>query len=157
METAQTTPDWRHEARTLILAGMGHREAARKLGLPEDRVTKWAYRAGLAKDRERAVSAIASTNVHKTTAGEVLQDELMFKGGDSRLLAARIGHESLTVISKYKRQKLLAALPAANEAGSLLQKGNVPGWEQRQQAGSGINLLVHGTAQVLISGQQATE
>lgn len=71
-------------------------------------------------------------------AHEVITDELQSKGSDSRLLAARIGHAALSEVSGYKRQKLLAALPAANEAGSLLQKANVPCWERQQDRAAGV-------------------
>lgn len=67
--------DWKDEARTLISAGLGVRETARQLGLPEDRVKKWCSRTGLLKKISEAriiVSAVRSPNV--PSAEKVMQE-----------------------------------------------------------------------------------
>lgn len=154
---AQTPTDWRHEARTLIAAGYGQRETARKLGIPEDRLRKWASRAGIRTSPQPIVTTLprmlkASPNV---TAASVIQGDAERLGPKARHLAARIGHASLTEIAGYKHQKLLAALPAANKAGSLMVKGNVPGWEREREAGAtvgAINIALFGLAPPTESG-----
>lgn len=132
---AETVIDWRHEARTLILAGMGHREAARHLGIPEERVKKWATRAGIAKARAQAVVTInSSPGVPKTTAGDVLHAELTSLGADGRLYAARVGVGVLrhhAGVLEADPEAVSARIDEAVGATRLLQNGNVPGWERQ--------------------------
>lgn len=150
MADTQTVPDWRHEARTLILAGMGHRETARKLGLPEDRVIQWAYRAGLAKDRERAVSTLVSSSVIKgASAGQILADTAREDAHATRLAfirRARVVVESAAVRAEADPEKALAEAPLLASEATTLQRANAPGFErqQEQQAQQVVNIALLG-------------
>ena len=89
--------DWRNEARTLIATGLGVRETARQLGLPEDRVKKWASRSGIVNEVKQArqvVASVLSPNV--PTAAEVLAN----LGPDSKRLGAIVLNRSLRRFSE---------------------------------------------------------
>ncbi len=164
-------PDWRHEARTLLAAGYGQRESARKLGVPEDRLRKWASREGITSTMKATLAKMSPVVSPRepqpgkmspavTTAAEIIQGDAERLGPNARHIAARIGHKALSQVERgmdVDPEAGLVQLDSALTAGKLMQTANVPGWERQQQASTGINLLVAGNAQVLVQGPVAPD
>ena len=120
---------------------------------------EWANREGI-RTSQAVVTNRTKPVTTVTTAAQILTDEADANGGEARIFASRLGRRVLqhhAEVAAVHPEAASARIDEAVGAGRLLQMANVQHWEQKSQAGSGINLLVHGTAQVLIQGQSAAE
>lgn len=148
---ATAIPDWRHEARTLISAGFGVRETARKLGQDEDKVKQWAWRNGIVASLKAARAEIVTKLPSVTTAASVLADEIANNGATSRLAVSQIGARTLPYVADLALESPEMALALADQVASTVasqQRANVPGYERSESRGGSavVNIALLGTS-----------
>lgn len=132
-------PDWRDEARTLLAAGFGQAESARKLGVPIERLKKWAQRAGIRTlvPKLSPVPAPALKRVPNVpTAAQILADTTVDDSKETRI--AYIRRARITALAALDRaeqdaEKALQESPLLLADAKLLQAANAPGFERQDR------------------------
>lgn len=140
MAMPEAPTDWRHEARTLLAAGYGQNEAARKLGVPPERLKKWAQRSGINKSIQATLARVSPMMSPRDTAklspivpaATVMADDAERLGPEARHVASRIAYKSLLHVENTvdaDPELGLVQLDSALTAGKLLRTANARGWE----------------------------
>ena len=143
------TPVSKEEVRLLAIQ-IGVREAARRLGLNEDRVCKWSERGkwfstpNQIKSKQATVSTVSK-------AGDVLLDELTANGNETKLKLSRYAKKQAEhLATKGKLKDHLAFKNIASGAGSL------HGWDESKQGNSfTLNVLNVGSFGVTVGDTDA--
>lgn len=130
MSAAPTlTRDWREQVRTLVAAGMSVRQAARELGLPVDRVRKFAERAKLCQTVTVAMSPMSPA---VPTAAEILSKQ----GPDTRVKLSIAANKKATHLSEQDPPKIDSTeLLQTAKASSVIYN-----WAQPSAAGPLVTL-----------------
>ena len=144
METTQTVTDWRHEARTLLAAGYGQRESARLLGIPEERLKKWAQRNGIAVSIQRTLANVpmspaSSPNV--PTAAQIIAESSVEDAKACRvglIRRARTVIEAAVDRAAVDPEKALLEAPLIASEAATLQRSNAQGFERREAGTAGV-------------------
>lgn len=141
--------DWKHEARTLICAGFGVRETARKLGQDEDKVKQWAWRNGIVAGLQKAKAEFVTKLPSVTTAAVVLADSLAENGKASQFAIAKRGKLVLEAALERAHddpEKALQESPLIAAEVKSQQGANVPGFERQPEATASmvVNLALLG-------------
>lgn len=133
-----------HEQVKAVAVQVGVREAARQFGLPEDTVRQWSCREKWFQHKELQEKALAlkierqgMSPVVTKTGSEIL----LSLGSKSKLVAAKVGHNTLKAIHRKKDDALIASASAFKATVDSLAKVHDWGSEGNSAPLVNINLL----------------
>ena len=128
-----------HDQVKCIAIQVGYREAARQLGLSEATVCYWAVKEGWSeqvKQVQQAVDVVKERQgVHALPSGSSVLAKL---AGKSKLLGAKVGHETLKSIYQHKGTPKLPMYAGAY-ASTVNALSKIHQWDQ-PAAGSTVNV-----------------
>lgn len=130
-----------HDKVRAVAMVVGVREAARQFELSEDAVRKWSEREGWFKHTQVVQAAILEKQKNQGLSPAVTKsqsDVLLSLCGKSKLVAAKVGHNTLKAINKEKGQALIACAPAFNSTVKALD--TVHNWSEKADNRTLVNI-----------------
>lgn len=130
-----------HEKAKVIAIAVGYREAGRQLGISENTILSWARREGWSEQVQVAQQAVLTKHENQGMHSPALKstsDLLLAVGPKSKLLAAKVGHNTLKAINKEKGQALIACAPAFNSTVKALD--TVHNWSEKADNRTLVNI-----------------
>jgi len=123
-----------HEQVKCVAIQVGYREAARQFGLSEDTVCYWAVKEGWSEQVKQVQAAVEvikeKQGVQALPSGSSVLSKL---AGKSKLLGAKVGHETLKSIYQHKGTPKLPLFAGAfaSTVGAL---SKIHQWDQPAQS-----------------------
>lgn len=133
-----------HEAVKVVALQIGVREAARQFGLSEEMVMKWSQREKWFAYKELGEQALVRAQEERGLSAAVRttpSDVLVRLGSKSKLVAAKVGHNTLKAIHRKKDDALIASASAFKATVDSLAKVHDWGQEGNSAPLVNINLL----------------
>lgn len=130
------------EAVRVLATAVGVREAARKLGLDEDRVRQWSSRGKWFAETARPPTMTQSKTVTSVTKSPAvaLQEHLSALSGDSRLSLAITGNKLAQHFEQLDPAEAAACTPAIKDAVVINEK--VHSWNSSKDSPALINIQI---------------